>query len=376
MSSGYSPFPTQVMPELPTTGKSAPLPALQIAPLHIAPETVSDVPTTPRPAMPSLPSIQSVPLATAPPASLPTAALPQIPQTAEPTRIAAPASPFSTLPLAPVAAAPTTVAAPAAPSPAPAPVNPPFVVTPVSRVRAQQPTETLPTLPPLEREEARIDYTDSELLDVFRPLVEEAVHRSLFQPGGGMDTYLEPMLRATIRRALAEHSPTQAPFQEPGFFDRVAWRLRALFTSRTYEDIFFEKTKRFRVEEVYLLEKINLSMISYASSDPARYASAKRVHSTARRLADGALDKEGTIRLFFDLPEGRHAVVREGKDALLIAVILGTPNDGLRIDLDYTLRRIEERFGARFKNVEDPLLLSIQPHLEDCLLIIAPSSTI
>jgi hypothetical protein len=78
--------------------------------------------------------------------------------------------------------------------------------------------------------------------------------------------------------------------------------------------------------------------------------------------------------LFYDLPEGRHAVVREGRNALLIAVVLGTPGDPLRIDLDYTLRRIEERFGARFDNLEDPLLLSIQPHLEDCLLIVAPSS--
>jgi hypothetical protein len=257
------------------------------------------------------------------------------------------------------------------------PVVPPIVTAAVfSATPSPSPQSAAPAyvLPPLEREESRLDYTDADLLAVFRPLVQDAVQHSLFAPGGGMDTYLEPMLRATIRRALAEHSPHQVPFQEPGFLDRFAWRVRALFSSRTYEEIFFEKTKRFRVEEVFLLEKINLAMISYASSDPARHATAKRVIGTARRLADGALDKEGTIRLFFDLPEGRHAVVREGKESLLVAVVLGTPQDGLRVDLDYTLRRIEERFGARMANPEDPLLLSIQPHLEDCLLIIAPSS--
>lgn len=251
------------------------------------------------------------------------------------------------------------------------PVDFPFVIHEPTPFPAGSPRSVLP---PLEREQARLDYTDKELLDILRPLVGGCEQRSHFQPGGGVETYLEPLLRATIRRALAEHSPSHSPFQKPGFFDRLGWRLAALFSSRTYEEIHFEKTRRFRVEEVYLLEKINLSMISYASSDPARHASAKRVHSTVCRIADGALDKEGTIRLFYDLPEGRHAVVREGGNALLIAVVLGTPGDALRIDLDFTLHRVEERFGPRFHNLEDPLLHSIQPHLEDCLLICAPSS--
>ena len=53
------------------------------------------------------------------------------------------------------------------------------------------------------------------------------------------------MLRATIRRALAEYSPATRPFHPPGSVDRFLWRLQALFTSRSYEDILFEKTHRF-----------------------------------------------------------------------------------------------------------------------------------
>jgi hypothetical protein len=59
---------------------------------------------------------------------------------------------------------------------------------------------------------------------------------------------------------------------------------------------------------------------------------------------------------------------------LLFVAVLGMPRDGLRIALDFTPRRNVERFGTRITNPEYPFLLNIQPHLEDCLLIIAPSS--
>lgn len=393
MSSALSPFPTHAMPELPTTGNSpvgyaSPLPTQEMPALDAAAAPLPAMENT-RPVMPALPALTQTPEAAVTPTW--SAVLPCVPSTTSfPAASSGPAmaSPFSPIPFgaavqpvphtavqavaSPQVASQASIVAPVA-SPL-APRNASAAVFSATPTPAPQSAAPAYVLPPLEREESRLDYTDADLLAVFRPLVQDAVQHSLFSPGGGMDTYLEPMLRATIRRALAEHSPHQVPFQEPGFLDRFAWRVRALFSSRTYEEIFFEKTKRFRVEEVFLLEKINLAMISYASSDPARHASAKRVIGTARRLADGALDKEGTIRLFFELPEGRHAIVREGKESLLVAVVLGSPQDGLRIDLDYTLRRIEERFGSRMANPEDPLLLSIQPHLEDCLLIIAPSS--
>jgi hypothetical protein len=367
MSSNLSSFPNQDLPILPDTSKESRFPPSLVDAARFFPD---------EPALAALPVMASLPeLMSDAAVPVPTAQsnwgsdLPSIPVLHQPLSesFAMATSTSPAFPSFPNHLSPT----PAFDELPSTPVDSPFAIHEPAPVSAPAPRTVLP---PLEREHARLDYTDKELLDVLRPLVEGTGQRSLYQSGAGIDTYLEPLLRATIRRALAEHSPTQSPFREPGFLDRVGWRLAALFSSRTYEEIHFEKTRRFRVEEVYLLEKINLSMISFASSDPARHASAKRVHATVRRLADGALDKEGTIRLFYDLPEGRHAVVREGRNALLIAVVLGTPGDALRIDLDYTLRRIEERFGARFDNLEDPLLLSIQPHLEDCLLIVAPSS--
>ncbi|MCU0750761.1 MAG: hypothetical protein MUF13_14575, partial [Akkermansiaceae bacterium] len=137
------------------------------------------------------------------------------------------------------------------------------------------------------------DFTDEDLREAFGPIMEAAVRNAVYAKENGIDTYLEPMLRATIRRALAEYSPSSRPFQAPGAFDRFIWHVQALFTSRTYEDIFFEKTRRFQVEEVFLLDAATLAMVSFASCDPARHSSARRISGTAQRLALQLKDEEG-----------------------------------------------------------------------------------
>src|SRR5690606_1838642 len=77
------------------------------------------------------------------------------------------------------------------------------------------------------------DFTDADLFEALTPLFQETLRNSGFGRDSGIDQFLEPMLRATIRRALAEYSPASRPFQGPGSIDRLVWHLQALFTSRT-----------------------------------------------------------------------------------------------------------------------------------------------
>lgn len=152
------------------------------------------------------------------------------------------------------------------------------------------------------------------------------------------------------------------------------WHLQALFTSSTYEEILFEKTHRFQVEEVFLVDATSLALVSYASSEPARHSSAKRVASTVHRLAMQMRDHEGTTREFFELPDQRNAITRSGRHVILIAVVRGRPSELVLADIEFALRRIEGRFQAQFQQVGSPLLHILQPFLEDCLLIRSPAS--
>lgn len=233
-----------------------------------------------------------------------------------------------------------------------------------------------PPPPPPEKplEPPTPDFTDDDLREAFGPIIEHAVRNAVYAKENGIDTYLEPMLRATIRRALAEYSPASRPFRAPGAYDRLVWHLQALFTSRTYEDILFEKTHRFQVEEVFLVDAASLALISFASCDPARHTSAKRVTPTVHRLALGLRDEEGRIRESFELPDQRNAIACGGSHVNLIAVVRGRPTELILADLEFALRRIEDRFREQFKQEGSPLLYTLQPYLEDCLLIQAPAS--
>jgi hypothetical protein len=218
------------------------------------------------------------------------------------------------------------------------------------------------------------DFTDDDLRDALGPIIEQAVRKAVYAQENGIDTYLEPMLRATIRRALAEYAPAARPFQPPGAFDRFIWHVQALFTSRTYEDIFFEKTRRFQVEEVFLLDSASLALVSFASCDPARHASVRRVSGTANRLALQLRDETGVVRESFELSDHRSVIARQGSHVVLMALVRGTPGELAFSDLEFALRRIEDHFREQFKVEGSSLLYPLQPFLEDCLLIQAPAS--
>ena len=78
------------------------------------------------------------------------------------------------------------------------------------------------------------EFTDADLLAAIAPIFQHSIaQKQISNP----DINLEPLLRATIRRALAEYSPGTRPFKSPGTLDRLYWRLKTLFTSQSYEDI-------------------------------------------------------------------------------------------------------------------------------------------
>jgi hypothetical protein len=225
--------------------------------------------------------------------------------------------------------------------------------------------------PPQKETPEQPDFTDDDWAAALAPVVEQSLQHTWQQAGGSMETLWEPWLRTTIRRALAEQHALVEPVQL-GFFEHLTWRLKSLFGDHNYEAMVFEKSKRCRVEEVFLLEKNQLALLSFASNDATRHASSAQVMRTVEHLTETVRDGEGTVRLQYSLPRGRKAEVCVGRQSLLIAVALGQLQEPMRADLEYTLRRIELRFGPRFEDRDEDLLQSIQHQLQDCLLIATP----
>jgi hypothetical protein len=88
-----------------------------------------------------------------------------------------------------------------------------------------------------------------------RPIIECALHKTLCNPESGLQSFLEPMLRSTVRRAIAEQMESSRQFRQLGALDRLVYRMRALLSSRIYDDIVFDQTHRYQIEEAYLLRR-------------------------------------------------------------------------------------------------------------------------
>lgn len=240
-------------------------------------------------------------------------------------------------------------------------------VSPVQSVKA-------PHSPFVAYEPPADDFTDHDLQLALEPLAHEAIRQAIHGSGSGVERYLEPMLRSTIRRALAEHSSLSRHFRTPKASSRFFWHLQALFTSRTYEEILFEKTRRFQVEEVFLLDATSLALISFASCDPVRHSSPKRIAGTSQKIGTQLRNADGSLRDKIKLCDQLQAISCSSKQLVLTAVVRGQPSQLVMADLEFAMNRIEERFRDQFQQVGSPLLHSVQPFLEDCLLIQAPAS--
>lgn len=237
--------------------------------------------------------------------------------------------------------------------------------------QTQKPVDPAPENP----FKAAPEYTDEDLVEALTPMIGTAARSVVYATGkANVDGMLEPMLRATVRRALAEYSPASRPFQPPGFVDKTVWRLQALFSSRTFEDVLFEKTHRFQVEEVYLFDAASLALVSFASCDPARHTSTKRVDASAKRIALQIRNEDGEILRSFEQADGKNVISEVGDYMVLVALVRGQPNEMFMADLEFSLRRIEEHFRERFEQAGSALMHALQPFLEDCLLIQAPAS--
>ena len=211
--------------------------------------------------------------------------------------------------------------------------------------------------------------TDEELIEALQPLVELTLEKALFTPQTGLHTSLEPMLRSTVRRAIAEQMQTTHHFGSISTRDRLIWRIKALFTSQSFDDIVFDRTHRYQVEEVFLMRHHTFSLISYASHDPSRHANAKKIRYDLRHLMAEIKDSEGKLKEAVDLPKKRNALVRRGRHGFLVAVIRGRANEHVCADLDYTLEQIEQRFKKRLRAEGQQFIHVLQPLLESCLLI-------
>lgn len=217
--------------------------------------------------------------------------------------------------------------------------------------------------------------SDQDLADALAPLVQQSLPDLEPSLPDNLPALLEPMIRNTVRRAIAEQMVTAQQFRRVGIFDRIVWRLWALLSSRSYQDVVFERTHRFQIEEAYLIRRSSRTLVSYVHHDPGIHVTPRRIRNRLRRLVTDMEIALATSATTFDItkPDPRLGMVREGEHCYLIAVLRGRSNALVRADLDFLLTQIESRLGSQLEQESETLLRVVQPLLEGCLLIQAPA---
>jgi len=247
----------------------------------------------------------------------------------------------------------------------PAITLPPKVTPPAPPVKMTMPDTPLP--PPI-KEDAVDDMAATKRIRTKQAMTGPTQTRTMPTPV----VPPEVLLRNTVRRTLAEQGTGSSPFRDLRPWDRLRWTVRALITGRTFDEVAFEKTRRFRVDEVYLLRKESLTLISYASNDAIRHVYPKKVDYDLRRLRVEVQEAITASVTDFTLPAGRQAILRHGRHTHMVAVISGIRHECLEADLGYTHNRIEHQFGRQLRDEVSNFTFPLQPLLEDCLLIQSP----
>ena len=149
-----------------------------------------------------------------------------------------------------------------------------------------------------------------------------------------------------------------------------------MFTSRTYEDIIFEKTHRFQVEEVFLVDaatpraRFPSPVAIPPATPPPRRVTAPSSASPSQLRDD---ERQNPRILRTPRPAQRHRPQRPPRHPRWPSSA-ASPSELVLADLEFALRRIEDHFREQFQQEGSALLYTLQPFLEDCLLIQAPAS--
>lgn len=217
--------------------------------------------------------------------------------------------------------------------------------------------------------------SDTSLRHVLNPIIEEAFVRLAQRNPRLLIDILFPVLLPAIRRAVVSlfASLTQSLNQT---LDQVfspqglRWRLEALTTGKSFAEVVLSHTLLYRVEQVLLIERSSGLLLAH------RIAEGVQVQDGA--LVSGMLTAIGEfVRDSFDPEAGLNAVnfgervlvIEQSPQAVLAAVVRGTPPQALQERLLDVLGEIQTRFASELRsyNGDNTTFTATHPLLDSLL---------
>ena len=218
---------------------------------------------------------------------------------------------------------------------------------------------------------------DPRLMQALEPLLEKALADSVRKDPRVLAEALFPIIAGAVKRAVAIalqgmiESLNQI-VETSVSFRSVGWRIEAARTGKSYAEIALLRSLLYRVEQVFLIQNETGLLLQHVMAASIVARDADMISGMLTAIQNFVQDSFGAAdNTLENVRVGEFSVwIRHGPQALLAAVIRGTPPLRLREAFDSALDSIHRDYGAQLAEFqgEATLLRGARPALESCLL--------
>jgi len=200
-------------------------------------------------------------------------------------------------------------------------------------------------------ERRRLEEIEQRLADA--PKIEDALQTAVRRNPRTLADAIFPIMGPAIRKAIAttlaelvqsfnqalEHSLT---------IRGLSWRVEAMRTGKPFAEVVLRHTLLYRVEQVFLIHRETGLLLQHVVAPAIASQSPDMVSGMLTAIQDFVRDSFGDGKGSLEsLQVGDLTVwIEQGDDAVLAAVIRGTPPSGFRTSLGDTMALVQAQMGA------------------------------
>lgn len=216
---------------------------------------------------------------------------------------------------------------------------------------------------------------DKSVQYALNPILEETFVRLVRRNPKLLVEILFPILLPAIRRAVASlfASLTQSLNQtlDQAFsVQGIRWRLEALSTGKTFAEVVLSHTLLYRVEQVLLIQRDSGLLLAHRAADGTNVQDGALVSGMLTAIGDFVRDSFDPTAGLNTVNFGeRVLVVEQSAQAVLAAVVRGTPPPALQGRLQDVLSEVHIRFADELRHYagDNKIFADAQPMLETLL---------
>lgn len=219
---------------------------------------------------------------------------------------------------------------------------------------------------------------DKRIARALQPTIDTALKSSVDQNPKIIADAIFPALGPAIRKAISatlmgmvqslNHILNQS-FSLQG----LKWRIEAMRTQKSFAEVVLLHTLVYRVEQIYLIHRLTGVLLTHVGAEQVENRDPDLISGMLTAIQDfvkDSFDSESGEMLDTLRMGGDHNVwIEHGPDAIMAAVIRGTPPEELRTRFRNILDRVHELYGTSLRDFDGqtkPFAL-IKPDLEEAL---------